>query len=182
MSHSRILMGYIFASDIPSAVSDAQCKRLGQLAQGKVVLELGAQYGRSTIALASTALRVHSVDWHLGDAHAGMLDSLPTFIANISRYGLRQNIITHVGRNESVLPALASGTFELVFIDSFHEKEAVTRDISLVLRLLKRPAVVAFHDYGQAAFPGVTEAVDAFRKDMKSDIELVESMAIIKAI
>jgi predicted O-methyltransferase YrrM len=170
---------FIFAEDIPSAVSREQCAKLAELACGGTVLELGSQFGRSTIALASAAARVHSVDWHKGDPHAGILDSLETFMRNLERYGVRNNVVAHVGKHEDVLPGLARGFFDLVFIDSFHEKEAVERDTALALPVMKPKAVFCYHDYKDPSFPGVGQAVDAFAKMRGLSIATVGTLAIL---
>lgn len=175
----------IYAEDVPSSLSIEQSARLSQLARGKLVLEFGAFLGKSTIALASTATRVHSVDWHKGDAHAGYSNTLPGFLANLSRYGVRDKVVIHVGRNQEVAPIFQRGVFDLFFLDSFHERKAVEEDIILGRPLVKPGGYIAFHDYGArielAGVPfGVTEAVDAFVQKEKLSIELVGSLAIVK--
>lgn len=172
-------MTAIFAEDILSAVTREQCQRLSELAAEKVVIELGAQFGRSTIALASTALRVHSVDWHLGDCHAGMTDSLPKFVDNLSRYKLRSKVIVHIGRNEDVLPLLKDNSFDMAFIDSFHEKDAVEKDIALVMPLLRTPSTLVFHDYEHPMFPGVTVAVNNFASGQNKAVVRCGCMGIV---
>lgn len=172
-------MSFIFAEDIVSAVDLEECRRLSELAKGLVVLELGSQFGRSTVALASTAARVHAVDWHRGDAHAGMQDSLPEYVRNLERHKLRDKVVTHVGKNEEVLPIFAKRVFDMVFIDSFHERAAVEKDIHLVSPAMKLGAIFAFHDYG-GWYGGVTEAVNAFAATHRATIESVRSLAVVR--
>ena len=167
-----------FAEDILSAVTKGECEKLAHLASGKTVLELGSHFGRSTVALASTARRIHAVDWHLGDGHAGHSDSAPIFIANLTKHGVRDKVIVHIGRFDDILPLFKEGTFEFCFIDAFHTKEAVLRDALAVFPLMKPKGVMAFHDYGHSHF-GVTEAVKEFAQGKGAGVNVTESVAVV---
>jgi predicted O-methyltransferase YrrM len=169
----------IFAADVKSAVSKNECQRLSELAKNGLALELGSHFGRSTIALASTARKVHAVDWHRGDGHAGLGNSLKEFMANLERYKVSDKVIPHVGRFEDVLPIFAPLTFDIAFLDGCHLKEMVQRDIGLVRPLLRRPGVLACHDYGHKVF-GVTEVVDALCAKKGLKLELAGTVAIMK--
>lgn len=175
----------VFAEDISSAVSREECERLGELADDKIVLELGSWYGRSAVALGSVAKHLYAVDWHRGDPQSGQVNTLAGFMGNIDRYGLRDRTTVLVGRNEDALPALARGYFDLVFVDSFHTQAAVERDIELVLPLVKEGGVIAFHDYGlklvgDKEIFGVTEAVDAFAQKRGLKVEVVRTLAVVR--
>lgn len=161
--------------DIPTSVSRSEAERLCELAEGKVVLEVGSWWGFSTVAMALVAKRVHAVDWHQGDDHAGNDESLAPLMANLDRYGVRDRVVVHVGRSEDVLPLFPTGHFDLAFIDAFHTTEAVRADIHLVLPLVGVHGYIAFHDYGLF---GVKEAVDELGKP----IELTESLAVVKKL
>jgi predicted O-methyltransferase YrrM len=171
---------FLFAEDVASAVSREECQRLSELAGDRVVLEVGSQFGRSTLAMASTATRVHAVDWHLGDKHAGFLDSLPELMRNLERYKLRDRVVVHVGRNEVVLPMLLGNLFDLAFIDSFHERAAVESDTAMVLRLMKPGGAIAFHDFGIDGFAGLTRAVEEFAGREGLKIDVVRTLAIVR--
>ena len=146
-----------------------------RLARGKMVLELGSHMGASTLALAETAKQVHAVDWHYGDPHNGEGDSLHDYFRN-TRF--QPNIISHVGRFEDVIPALADDFFDLVFIDGYHTREAVERDIDLVLRVLKIGGTLAFHDFTVEGF-GVREAV---LHKLGTPNRMVDSLAIVELV
>ena len=158
----------VFAS-IPSAVTVNESVALADLAQGKVVLEMGAWLGYSTILLASVAERVTSVDWHKGDDHAGNMDTYAQFLENLAWYGVSDRVEVVRGRFEDALPRMAAEgrLFDGCFLDAHHAEESVTRDIGLALPVLKQGAFFAFHDYGRneaTGYPGfgVTEAADRF--------------------
>lgn len=142
--------GLIFAQDIKSAVSREECERLATLATEKRVLEVGSEYGRSTIALASTAKQVHAVDWHQGDPQSGFKNSLPEFLSNLDHYDLRERVIVHLGRWEDVAPVMRSAVFDLAFIDGDHSEDAVRRDFDLALRVMKPGGWMVFHDTDQS--------------------------------
>jgi predicted O-methyltransferase YrrM len=148
---------------ITSAVTDVESGMLTELARGKVVLEVGSWYGFSTVLMGQVARRVHAVDWHRGDAHAGSVDTLDVLWRNLAKYELRDKVVIHVGRSEDVLPALRP-IFDFAFIDGLHTTEAVAADAALVLPLLRSGAPLAFHDYGRF---GVKPAVDALGLPVK---------------
>lgn len=70
---------------IPTAMSDLELGYLRARAKGKICLELGAQFGASTVALAQAGTKVCSVDWHRGDADAGYSNTLGQFLSNLRR-------------------------------------------------------------------------------------------------
>jgi predicted O-methyltransferase YrrM len=119
---------------------------LMNLAHGAVVLELGAYRGRSTIALASVAKRVVSVDWHRGDPAVGNSDTLGRFMANVEAAGVRGKVVPVVGRIEDVGPILGSRTFHLVFIDDDHEA-TVRLSTELAVRVVRPGGWIAWHDW-----------------------------------
>lgn len=160
---------WIFAADVESEMSYAECERLAMLARGATVLELGAYLGRSTIALASTAAVVHSVDPHKGGpGHAS--DSLLRLLANLEVHGVREDVVIHVGLSTEVVPRFRAGSFDVVFIDAMHQRPDVDIDLALAVRCLRPGGWIAFHDYGVKGVEvegtwhafGVTEAVDEF--------------------
>ena len=170
---------FIFAEDIVSAVAREECAKISSLAAGKTVLELGSHFGRSTVALASTARIVHAVDWHMGDLHAGQCDSAAVFVANITKYNVRGKVAFHMSKFEDILPLFRPGLFDFTFIDALHTKEAVETDAKSVLPLMKPRGIIAFHDYGLPQF-GVTQAVDEFSKSLGVAVEVTRTVAVVR--
>jgi len=133
------------------------------------VLELGAWYGFSTVVLASVAGRVTSVDWHLGDEHAGSTDTFAIFTSYLEQYAVADRVEVIRQRFEDALPELAAQgrRFGGCFLDAHHSAGSVSRDLGLALPLISPGGFIAFHDYGRGpdnGFPGfgVTEVADRF--------------------
>src|SRR5262249_2974479 len=154
-------MAIIVPDDIPSAVTGEEAAKLASLASGGDVIELGAQYGFSTVILAQAARRVTSVDWHLGDPSIAAMGAEPgdtrgACRANLARYGVAGKVDARRGRFEDVLPALAKqgALFDGVFLDAQHDTASVERDLALVLPLIRPGGWVAFHDYGRSEATG----------------------------
>lgn len=145
---------------IASSVTAQEAFRLRDLAKDRVVLEVGSWRGFSTVTMAQVATRLHAVDWHRGDDHAGHDESLPYLMAALDDYGVRERVIVHVGSSEQVVPLFPAGHFDFAFIDAYHTAEAVRRDAELVLPRVRSFGLIGFHDYGDDRF-GVTEVVDA---------------------
>lgn len=147
----------IYAADIRSAVGEQDCAMLAEAAQDLRVLEVGSEFGRSTIALASMAAVVHSVDWHQGDRQSGMKNSLPDFLDNLARYGVRLKVVVHVGRWEQIAPVFRPGTFQLAFVDACHDQAEVLADLDFAAMVCWINALIFVHDVDQ---PVVFATVD----------------------
>jgi predicted O-methyltransferase YrrM len=172
----------IFAWDIGSSVTYAECEKLAELAEGKLVLEVGSWLGRSTIALASVATKVIAVDWHHGDFYAGVQDTEQEFRANLARYGICTELVAEQGcvgsaevvvaKIEEVWQTIPPG-FDVVFIDADHSEESAAEHYRIAHELVKPDGVIVFHDYGRF---GVTAALDAV-----AEVETAaDSLAIIR--
>lgn len=130
---------------INSFESAAEIRALAQLAAGRLVLEVGTFRGFSAVLMARAgALRVHSVDWHMGGAELGYQDTLAECWANLERFGVRDRVVLHVGRSEVVLPLLQRCSFDLAFIDGGHDR--APDDTALVLPLVRPGGLIAWHD------------------------------------
>lgn len=165
--------------DIQSALTEAEARALGELAAGRVVLECGAWWGYSTIALAQTAARVHSVDWHRGDEHAGHIETLSDYLANLARYDVRDRITVHVGRFEEVLPMLRGRAFEGCFLDGQHDRASVERDLRMIRPLIRRGGWIALHDYGLFE---VEPATTEFTAGSEFQLErVVDTLAVLRS-
>jgi predicted O-methyltransferase YrrM len=145
---------------IRTGIKLEEAQLLRDYATGRTVLELGSQFGFSTVLMAEVAKRVDAVDWHGGDECVGHEPSLPTFTRNLHRFHVNQRVVPYIGRNADILPTL-SADYDFAFHDSFHETEAVIEDVGLMLPLLKPGALIAFHDFGvEKEHFGVSDAIE----------------------
>lgn len=146
-----------------------EAAELARLAAGCVVLELGAFYGYTTIVMASVAEKVYSIDWHMGDQHAGDYQTWEGYRANLVGYKVDDRVVSIRGMFEEEVPKLAANgvVCDGAFLDGFHTEEAVTRDLALALTVVRPGGWIAFHDYGrgpETGHPGfaITPVADRF--------------------
>lgn len=151
---------WVFPRDVAGWLSEAEGRRLADLAAGKRVLEIGSYYGLSTICMAQTAESVVCIDPCDGRATPTPGDTDEVFRGNVERYGVAAKVRLLVGITEEVAPALEAKSFDLVFIDGDHSRSAVKKDIAHALRLLAPGGLIAFHDYNTTQDPDVTVAVN----------------------
>lgn len=182
----------IFADKVQSAVTREECEALAAIAKDKVVLEMGSWLGRSTIAMASVAQAVHSVDTHKNENMEALPNSFEEFVKNLESHGVKDKVHFYVGRFEDVVPRL-KGPFDVVFIDGDHTLRVVARDTDLALKALTPPTspyprgVLAFHDYGlkfidghpESPF-GVTEVVDNLSCSIRRPVKVIGTLAILE--
>ncbi|HZO97848.1 MAG TPA: class I SAM-dependent methyltransferase [Gaiellaceae bacterium] len=179
----------LVAEDVPSAVTPEECRRLAELARDRRVLEVGSYLGRSTIALASTAAVVHTVDLHPpDDLGLGLRSTVGALIENLERYDVRHRVVVHVGFSQLVLPELPAASFDVAFLDGQHQRDPVEEDLAALLPLLRPGGVLALHDYG---VPGVehegrwdpfavTEVVDELAAERGLDVEVTGTLAVLR--
>jgi len=134
--------------DVTGWLTDVEGQALSQLAEGRVVLEVGSYLGRSTLRLAETAKLIHSVDHHQGDDGTGPADTLDGFRLNLELAEVSDRVVVHVGDARAVLPTMADNQFGLAFIDGSHDEASVRHDAEQARRLVVDGGVVAFHDWG----------------------------------
>ncbi len=136
-------------SELPRGwLTRIEVEELATLAAGKVVLELGAWRGRSTVVMARTATLVVSVDRHLGIQRIDESDSLPDYLDAVRTL---PNVVPVIGTFGLICPLLRD--IDMVYIDGDHELEAVRRDIDLAL--ITGARMIVFHDWD---FADVREA------------------------
>lgn len=125
---------------------------LGAARGAPTVAEVGTGTGWTAIALALAqgSRQVHSFDVSEHEQRARYLQLVPEEVR------ARLHLATRDGREGPPpdLPAL-----DFLFIDSSHELEETVTTFRLWSERLRPGATVAFHDYDDHHYPGVTEAV-----------------------
>lgn len=147
-----------FPHDAAGWLTTDEGRELSRLADGKVVLEIGAYAGRSTICLAQKAVCVGTIDTFDGRGTAQPGPTLPLFQRNLRRYGVADKVRVYEGESQQML-AILPPVYDLVFIDGSHDRDSVLADARAAARLLKPDGLLVFHDYG-GNDQGVTDAVD----------------------
>lgn len=140
------------AGRIAGWLTEAEGRKLAELAAGRTALELGAFKGLSTSYLTTASLLV-SVDWHHGDDDAGHGDSLPDYLATARPL---VNVVPVIARFDQIVPLLRP-MFDLVFVDGAHDYDSVKADIVLARSVVKPDGILACHDY-DTSFDGCTKA------------------------
>jgi len=137
---------------LASAARPVQLAALLDLARGRDrVVELGTGSGWSAIALAleDSGRRVVSYDPVVRPEREAYLAMVSAAVRQ--RIDLRDEADTAGPRPDE--------SADLLFIDSSHDRESVLAAFGTWRSALAPGAVVAFHDYGHAEYPGVREAV-----------------------
>lgn len=118
---------------LPSGwMSDLESQALAEVCRDKVVLELGAYKGRSTVCIAQVAKKVVSVDRHTGDTHTHSADTLPEYLRNIADY---PNVVPVIADFKLLDQMFTPGYFDVVLVDGSHTLEDATRDFELAKRV-----------------------------------------------
>lgn len=154
-------------------------------------LEIGSYCGKSTLFLAEGCRAaakhcVYAVDHHRGseeqqpgqqyfdpdlfDAATGAVNTLPSFLGNLARAGLRDWVIPVISESARFAANWTGGSFSLVFIDGGHARRDVEADFLAWERHVMPGGWLCFHDIypnpadgGQAPFE-VFEAAQATRR------------------
>jgi len=145
--HYNDIFGYYYTS--------FEIDKISELAVGREnALEIGAFYGKSTVAIAMNAKRVLSIDpfdcHHSEATKEGNLirrpdkfNNLPIYLENIKGY---DNIRYIVGLSKDIVPTLTE-TFDYIYIDGDHSYEGVKLDLELCWPLLEKGGILVLHDY-----------------------------------
>jgi predicted O-methyltransferase YrrM len=123
-----------------------------ELARGRrFVVELGTGTAWTTVslALADSGRRVVSFDPTVWDTRERYLELA----------GSARERISLVQQPGEAGPRPGDPPAELLFVDSSHDREQTLAEFGAWRDALAPGAVVAFHDYDEPAYPGVTEAV-----------------------
>lgn len=156
----------------------AELRWLAEQAQScGTIVEVGSWKGRSTRALADHCPGTVYVvdDWCLppeaqDQTNHELLTRGPGAIiaewrANLRDHLKAKRIVLIRGRSaataKKVAKRIPDGGADLIFIDASHAEDAVTADILAYLPLVRPGGLLAGHDYGERAHPGVKAAVDA---------------------
>ena len=165
---------------VPGRLRYEEGDLLQSLAKGRVVLEVGSLFGRSTVCLAVVAKQVHTVDPHrpgntdFHDDFRGR-DSLAELRQNLSAAGVEDRVVLHIGTVADLwLPA--QPVFEFAFIDGSHRARDVLLDLEFAAQCLTAGGCIACHDH-ESGHLGVLKAVADFGWAVEKQ---VASLAVLR--
>lgn len=146
-------------------------------------LEIGARFGCSTLALA-LAIQEHegaplvSIDPHgFVPAQGHLRGSYDIMRENVAGAGLAEHVTPILGLSETV-GKWWGHPLALAFIDGDHSAEGVTRDIEAFAPYVK--GMLCGHDYFAEQDETVADAVDEYAKQNGLDVDVLQSIWVIR--
>jgi hypothetical protein len=126
---------WLWAPDVSRMMSFGSWSVLLTWRKGNVVLEVGAHLGLSTIALASTAEHLVSVDWHRGDTQTtGWGFTSVKYVLNLIRYDVLDNVhAVMCADGYNFADSFSLMSFDLIVPRRDHRYEKVLQNIDLYL-------------------------------------------------
>jgi predicted O-methyltransferase YrrM len=139
---------------------DLYDKILDRTPEYGAIVEVGVAHGRSIAYLAQQAIdhkrlvSIYGVDRWLYVSWATFMGGMRACAAEELDY-----ITPLRHRSCDAARAFTDGTLDAVFIDACHDYASVARDIELWLPKVIKGGIIAGHDYSEANWPGVVQAV-----------------------
>jgi predicted O-methyltransferase YrrM len=139
--------------------------RLARERRAVVEIGTGTAWTTGALALADPARRVLSFDPIVRPERDRYLAFLPASARE------RVELVDEPGEVDPESRGIGP---DFVFIDGSHDRSITARTFEAWRPLLAPGGVVAFHDFGNAAYPGVTEAI----RDMGLDGQVVRDVFV----
>jgi predicted O-methyltransferase YrrM len=163
------------------ALYDDQVRRA---APGAVFVEVGCWRGRSLVYLAQQVqatgktLQVYGVEHGRGSAeHQAQVAAaggtvVGALARNLIACGVADVATLIVASSVRAARLFAPGSVDFAFIDAGHDYQSVLSDLATWWPRVKPGGLLAGHDYGHVAWPGVTRAVHDFfrRADLRASL------------
>lgn len=177
-------------------MTPAETAALVRLVPHLRVLEMGCWTGYTTVAMVRAGAVVWTIDEHRGDLTASYgygppavefgkpapdplrarrpNDTLRTYFENLEVSGVRDQVVSIVGRFERVLQHLRPGAFDVVLVDGAHNFESVQFDVLMARDLLRGRGWLVLHDWERH------EVSKAARPILGEPDELTDTLAVWK--
>jgi|APGre2960657444_1045066.scaffolds.fasta_scaffold00584_8 predicted O-methyltransferase YrrM len=132
------------------------------------MVEVGSYQGESTIIFADNInglQELHAIDpWSNGYAPGDACsDKYPMSVVE-SNFDIRTKnfsvIKKHKTTSKEFVKEIADGSLDFVYIDGDHSYNSCKEDINMWLPKIKQGGIIAGHDYLEACFMGVVNAVN----------------------
>jgi predicted O-methyltransferase YrrM len=174
-----------YVESVPGWMLEGQEKYLFEkvksLPDGAVILEMGADRGRSTSAMAlackGTSKRIISIDTFAGnDGIMGKTyDFYHEWRGNLERLGVGDRATGIRGYTFDVLPTWDT-MVDFAFIDASHEYIDVLNDLKLIYPFVKKGGWIAFHDV-EPGWPGPWRVWLEYGIPLLTNHEVVHTLA-----
>ena len=157
-----------------------------QLAKGGIV-RIGSWKGKSTIALALGAAKVHAEKIHAIDPHRimpeeGYLeDTEADFLANIEQAGVAHQVVPLIMTSEAAAKNWRQPIC-LLWIDGDHRYEPTKLDFSLWEPHLVEGGILAMHDTIRKPGPKRVLWEEVFRCDRFQEIVIVDNITAVRKV
>jgi glycosyltransferase involved in cell wall biosynthesis len=169
LAHMRAVRGWLTDAEAEALIRSVE-HVASQFGATTCVVEIGSYFGRSTVVLGGTVLRlgsdvpVFAIDPHLGEL--GAFDSEVGTQLTSATYREFQRTLSAANVTQAVSP-IRRHSFEiewtrpigLLLIDALHDRASVHDDARRFMGSVVPGGLVAFHDYSHL-FPGVMAEVD----------------------
>ncbi len=169
--------------------SEVDCLyQLGQYNErAGVIVEIGSWKGKSTVALARGASKVHhenifAIDPHKVFPEEGYLeDTLSQFFANIKNTGVEGRVVPMLMTSEEAARGW-NKPIRLLWIDGDHRYEAAKLDFALWEPHLVEGGILAMHDTIRKRGPKRVLWENVFRSDRFQEITIVDNITAVRKV
>lgn len=152
--------GYLREGEIPALKG-----LLAELPETPVVVNLGAGFGTSSLAMAEERPKSirHTYDIRPGGPLGGLENEINAF----KRADLYPPV-QHLQDSAEGGREWDNGEIDIIFIDAGHFEHHVRADIEAWFPHIKDGGIMAFHDYGSPKWPAVKKVVDEVLGDYET--------------
>lgn len=139
------------------------------------IIEVGCFLGRSTRAMAdNTSGMIYAVDPWDANIYRAVNNSLMSTYAETAFSEFQTNLSDHIrSRRVEVhrkrFEDFHAPSVDMIFIDGDHRLDAVLRDVTKALRVLRLGGLICGHDYGPE-WPDVRRVVDILLPSVQSGV------------
>ena len=162
--------------------------RLGQINHCRgVVVEIGSWKGKSTIALARGAAKVHhekiyAIDPHAVQPEEGYLeDTKAEFFGNIKRAGVEDRVVPMIMTSEEAARGW-NKPIRLLWIDGDHRYEPAKLDFMLWEPHLVEGGILAMHDTIRKKGPKRVLWEYVFRSGRFQEIAIIDNITAVRKV
>ena len=142
------------------------------LPKNMIVAEIGVFKGDfSEIILQKIdPIQLHLIDIFEGKMCSGNKDGDNIIWTELSedyeflktKYENNKKVTLHKGYSHDILNTFNDNTFDMIYVDGDHSYNGVKRDLEIAFLKVKKGGYICGHDYSNAMFPSVVNAVNEF--------------------